>query len=189
MNQLQKQCLNSYFETVSKALHKINLEELITLVDLMKICQEKNGIIFTCGNGGSAATASHFTGDILKGLSFPGKKRFKSICLSDNQAGMMAIANDISYEYIFVEPLKNLLGSNDMLLTFSGSGNSKNILKAIEYGNKRGVPTVSICGFDGGEAKKIARCALHVSVDDMEASEDIHMIMMHAVKKIWMSSL
>lgn len=141
------------------------------------------------GNGGSAANASHAAGDFLKGASFGLEKRFQIICLNDNTPSMMAIANDIGWDDIFIEPLRNLLKPNDIVIGISGSGNSKNILKAIHFANESNAKTIGMTGFNGGELKKISDLSIHSPAMDMEVAEDIHMAVFNMVKKEVMSEL
>jgi len=131
------------------------------------------------GNGGSAATASHFVCDINKGVSLKLQKKFKVLCLNDNIPIMLAYANDISYDSVFIEQLKNFIGNDDLVIGISGSGNSKNILNAIEYANKIGARTFGIIGCDGGKLKDIAQRSLIVRSFDMQKIEDCHMILAH----------
>jgi D-sedoheptulose 7-phosphate isomerase len=133
------------------------------------------------GNGGSASTASHLACDINKGCSIDREKKFKMICLNDSISTMLAYANDLSYEQIFVEQLRNFFDPGDVVIGISGSGNSANVLKAIEYANNNGGITVGLCGFSGGELYRIAQIALLVRVDDMQKVEDIHLVIAHMV--------
>ena len=174
---------SDYVNQVGDTLKQISIHEVDKVVNLIWACYQCNQTIFTCGNGGSGATASHFTGDIIKGLSLNNQKRFKSICLNDTLPGLMAIANDISYSDIFCESLKNFATANDILIAFSGSGNSPNVINAIDYANSCGAITIAICGFDGGHIKTTAQHAIHVPVQDMEIAEDSHIVIVHAIKK------
>jgi D-sedoheptulose 7-phosphate isomerase len=138
------------------------------------------------GNGGSAATASHFACDFNKGASYGygDKNRFKFICLNDNMASLMAYANDVGYEEIFVEQLKNFFNPQDVVIGISGSGNSVNILKAIEYANANNGITIALTGYNGGKLKSIAKYGVHVNIDDMQIVEDLHMTMDHLSMKM-----
>jgi D-sedoheptulose 7-phosphate isomerase len=131
------------------------------------------------GNGGSGATASHFTGDFNKGLSFHKARRFRFICLNDNYATFAAYANDVGYEDVFVEPLKNFLAEGDLVIGISGSGNSPNVLKAVEYANDHGAVTLGLTGYDGGKLKTLARHGVHIPIADMQVTEDLHMVLDH----------
>lgn len=136
------------------------------------------------GNGGSAATASHYCCDFNKGVSYEYEKRFKFMCLSDNTATLTAYANDVSYEMVFVEPLKNFLQPGDLVIGISGSGNSKNVLHAIDYANDHQAITLGITGYSGGALKKKAKYSVNIGVDDMQISEDLHMMLDHLAMKI-----
>ena len=124
---------NDYFNRVSDTLSPLILIQLNRLVNLLLNTREKENTIFIFGNGGSGATASHVTGDFLKGISYGLDKRFRVQCLNDNISGMMAISNDLTYEEIFIEQLKVFLKKDDVVIGISGSGNSANVVKAIEY--------------------------------------------------------
>ena len=178
-----------YIELVKSTLDALDAKALESLVDAFHSTYEKGGNIYTMGNGGSGASASHAAGDFLKGASYGLDKRFKMICLNDNLPSMMAIANDIGWESIFVEPLKNFLSSNDLVIGISGSGNSKNVVNAIEYANEQGATTVAMSGFKGGKISQIATIDVHAPVMDMEVTEDVHMVIFNIVKKQMMARL
>jgi D-sedoheptulose 7-phosphate isomerase len=133
------------------------------------------------GNGGSASTASHWVCDILKGCSYGlTSKPFKILSLNDNLPTLLAYANDVGYEDVFVEQLKNFCKNDDLLIAISGSGNSKNVIKAIEYGRTVGAYTVALTGYSGGKLKELAHLSLHINVNDMQVAEDCHSIIMHS---------
>ena len=178
-----------YIELVKSTLDALDAKALESLVDAFHSTYEKGGNIYTMGNGGSGASASHAAGDFLKGASYGLDKRFKMICLNDKLPSMMAIANDIGWESIFVEPLKNFLSSNDLVIGISGSGNSKNVVNAIEYANEQGATTVAMSGFKGGKISQIATIDVHAPVMDMEVTEDVHMVIFNIVKKQMMARL
>ena len=178
-----------YIDLVKSTLDALDANALESLVDAFHSTYEKRGNIYTMGNGGSGASASHAAGDFLKGASYGLDKRFRMICLNDNLPSMMAIANDIGWESIFVEPLKNFLSSNDLVIGISGSGNSKNVVNAIEYANEQGATTVAMSGFKGGKISQIATIDVHAPVMDMEVTEDVHMVIFNIVKKQMMARL
>lgn len=178
-----------YIELVKSTLDALDAKALESLVDAFHSTYEKGGNIYTMGNGGSGASASHAAGDFLKGASYGLDKRFRMICLNDNLPSMMAIANDIGWESIFVEPLKNFLSSNDLVIGISGSGNSKNVVNAMEYANEQGATTVAMSGFKGGKISQIATIDVHAPVMDMEVTEDVHMVIFNIVKKQMMARL
>jgi D-sedoheptulose 7-phosphate isomerase len=178
-----------YIDLVKSTLDALDPKALDTLVEAFHTTYEKGGNIYTMGNGGSGASASHAAGDFLKGASYGLDKRFKMICLNDNLPSMMAIANDIGWESIFVEPLKNFLGEDDLVIGISGSGNSKNVVNALEYANAKGATTVAMSGFKGGKISQIATINVHAPVMDMEVTEDVHMVIFNIVKKQMMARL
>lgn len=178
-----------YIDLVKSTLDALDPKALEALVEAFHTTYEKGGNIYTMGNGGSGASASHAAGDFLKGASYGLDKRFKMICLNDNLPSMMAIANDIGWESIFVEPLKNFLSEDDLVIGISGSGNSKNVVNALEYANAKGATTVAMSGFKGGKISEIATINVHAPVMDMEVTEDVHMVIFNIVKKQMMARL
>jgi D-sedoheptulose 7-phosphate isomerase len=180
---------DAYFTRVSETLDKLDLNSLEKFVDVILEAREKENTIFIFGNGGSGATASHVAGDFIKGISYQLEKRFRVHCLNDNISGLMAISNDLSYEEIFVEPLKAFLRKGDVVIGISGSGNSANVVKALEYAKNQGAYTVAICGFKGGKIKELADLVVLAPVNDMEVTEDVHIIVFHAIKQILMRTL
>ncbi len=178
-----------YFNRVSDVLAHLNIDSIERLVDLLLSAREKGNTIYIFGNGGSGATASHVTGDFLKGISYGLDKRFRVQCLNDNISGMMAISNDLSYEEIFIEQLKVFLKKEDVVIGISGSGNSANVVKAMSFAKDHGASTVAFCGYKGGKIKDMADLAIHASVQDMEITEDIHIIIFHAIKQVMMKKL
>lgn len=153
-----------------------NFEKMVR--EIMAAYHEQRNI-FVMGNGGSGSTASHWTCDINKGCCLELEKKFKMICLNDNIPTLMAYANDISYDDIFVEPLKNFFRPDDVVIGISGSGNSTNVLKAIEYARTNQGRTIGLCGFQGGKLHDMVDIPLLARVNDMQKVEDIHMIIVH----------
>ncbi|MGA0303467.1 MAG: SIS domain-containing protein [Schleiferiaceae bacterium] len=178
-----------YIDLVKSTLDALDPKALGALVEAFHTTYEKGGNIYTMGNGGSGASASHAAGDFLKGASYGLDKRFRMICLNDNLPSMMAIANDIGWESIFVEPLKNFLSPDDLVIGISGSGNSENVVNALEYANAQGATTVAMSGFKGGKISEIATINVHAPVMDMEVTEDVHMVIFNIVKKQMMARL
>jgi len=171
--------LKSYLTELRDIFTKVNTKEFEDFIEELIGAYERQSHIFICGNGGSACTSSHFTSDINKGVSYGKDKRFKIICLNDNIPIMLAYANDISYDEVFVEQLKNFLKHGDLVIGVSGSGNSNNVLKAIEYANKNGGKTFGICGFEGGRLKNIAQKSIVINSNDIQKVEDLHLIVFH----------
>ena len=179
----------NYIDLVKTTLDALDPKALEALIEAFHTTYQNGGTIYTMGNGGSGASASHAAGDFLKGASYGLDKRFRMICLNDNLPSMMAIANDIGWDHIFIEPLKNFIGPNDLVIGISGSGNSKNVVNALEYANAQGVTTVAMSGFKGGKISELATINVHAPVMDMEVTEDIHMVIFNIVKKQMMSRL
>jgi D-sedoheptulose 7-phosphate isomerase len=178
-----------YIDLVKSTLDALDPKALDALVEAFHATYEKGGNIYTMGNGGSGASASHAAGDFLKGASYGLDKRFRMICLNDNLPSMMAIANDVGWDSIFIEPLKNFLKPEDLVIGISGSGNSKNVVNALEYANAQGATTVAMSGFKGGKISEIATINVHAPVMDMEVTEDVHMVIFNIVKKQMMARL
>ncbi len=171
--------INNYLTRLQDTISNLDRSEIENFINLLLRKRDEGKQIFIMGNGGSASTASHFYCDYNKGLSYQYEKKFKFICLNDNIPSMLAYANDVNYEDIFVEQLKNLLNEGDVVIALSGSGNSKNVVKAVEYANLNKAITVALTGFDGGILKKITKYSINANVNNMQLSEDIHMIMCH----------
>ncbi len=176
--------INNYLSRLQNCIDNLDRKEIDTFIKLLLQVRDEGRTIFILGNGGSAATASHFCCDFNKGMSYGLDKKFKMICLNDNVATMMAYANDVSYENIFVEPLKNFFKEGDMVIGISGSGNSKNVLKAIEYANEHNGLTIGLTGYNGGDLKKIAKYSVNANINNMQITEDIHMIFCHMIYDI-----
>lgn len=140
--------------------------------------------IYTLGNGGSASTASHMASDLNKGASRHDAPRFRAVALTDNIPLMLAWGNDSSYDDIFVEQLKNHLEKGDVVIGISGSGNSTNVLRAIEYANKKGAVTIGLTGFDGGKLAKMAKISYVVPSQTMQQIEDVHLLIEHMLSMI-----
>lgn len=143
--------------------------------------------VFVMGNGGSATTASHWTCDINKSCRRAGQ-RFQMICLNDNVPSLLAYANDLSFQDVFVEQLKGLLEPGDLVVGISGSGNSMNVVRALEYARASGAKTAGIVGFSGGKVAAIVDVVVHVPVNDMQLVEDTHVVMMHMCMKQLMAN-
>ncbi len=136
------------------------------------------------GNGGSGSTASHLACDLNKGACLHAEKKFHVMALTDNLPTIMAIANNIGYDAVFVEQLKNFVRPGDVVVGISGSGNSRNVLKAVEFARQQGCTTIGVCGYDGGKLKPMVDCCFHVKVPDMQIAEDVHMILVHVLMRV-----
>lgn len=172
--------IKNYIETVIDSCKRINHCEITDIYDILVKINNVGGKIFICGNGGSASTASHFKTDFNKAFSIA-KKTMPAICLADNVSTLTAISNDYSYDDVFIYQLKYLLNEKDVLIIISGSGNSNNVIKAAEYAKKKGNTVISLVGFDGGKLKTISDYSLHVSVNNMQVSEDLQILFCHLI--------
>ena len=179
-----KKRIEKYIELEKRILDSLVKEEINEVMNVLEDARISGKRIFICGNGGSASTASHLECDFNKGISYEQEIKYDIECLSDNVPMLMAIANDIGYDDIFVVPLKNKLKKGDLVIGISGSGNSENILRAINYANSLGVNTIAFTGYDGGKLKKIAKYNIHVKIDNMQIVEDIHLILNHMMMYI-----
>ena len=137
--------------------------------------------IYAIGNGGSASTASHFVNDMGKGASIGRETRFKTIPLTDNVEWMTALSNDLCYEDVYVEQLKNFAEPGDILLAISGSGNSENVLRAVRYANEVGCVTIGFTGFEGGKLRELVQHCIVIPSDHMGRIEDMHLILQHMI--------
>jgi D-sedoheptulose 7-phosphate isomerase len=170
---------DEYLGGVKAALESLPLEKIRGIADVLKNARDDGKQVFVFGNGGSAATASHLANDLAKGAVSGDGKRFKVLCLSDNIPLMLAWGNDTAFENIFVEQLKNFIGKGDVVVGISGSGNSSNVLKAVEYANAKGATTIGLTGMGGGKLKILAQHAIVVDSDHMGRVEDVHMVIVH----------
>jgi D-sedoheptulose 7-phosphate isomerase len=159
----------------------IDRDAVRAVVDRLFACWSAGGTTYLIGNGGSAATASHMMNDLLKCTLVAGQPRFRSVALTDNVPAMTAFANDMSYEEIFVEPLRALLEPGDVLIALSGSGNSPNVLRAIAYAREVGAATVGLCGDTGGKLAGLADLAVKIPAARIGQQEDGHLILNHVI--------
>lgn len=177
--------MRRYIETEIGVLQNLDLQQIDSAINAVLEARARGGTIYTLGNGGSAATASHMVCDLAKGCSEAlGGAKFRVECLSDNTPIMMAIANDYCYEDIFLRQLQDKLRSEDLVIAISGSGNSENVVRAVQYAKEIGAPVIGITGYDGGRVKKLADYSMHVDIDDMQISEDVHLIFDHMMMRV-----
>lgn len=177
----------AFLERVGQELLRVDVAQIQQLADLIHQCYLRDRCVFICGNGGSGSNASHFCEDLGKStlrredFDNDAKKRLKVLSLTDNTPYILAWANDEGYDRIFVEQLKNLASPGDLLIAISGSGNSPNVLRAVDWANRRGLTTVGCTGYSGGKLKTLAQHSLHVPLDDMGMVESIHLTIFHWV--------
>ncbi len=180
--------LKSYKEKSLGVMQRISEDEVAQLITLLADAREANRQIFLCGNGGSASTASHFANDLGKGASWTREHRFRVLALTDNVSWITALANDTDYSQIFVEQLKNYASSDDLLIAFSGSGNSPNVLEAVQWANENSVLTVGITGRPGGKLGEMARYPIFVESSHMGHIEEGHFLIQHLVGYYFMET-
>ena len=177
----------AFLERVGEELKRVDPAEIKRLADLMYDCYERGRFIFVIGNGGSGSNASHFCEDIGKGtlrredFDNDKKKRVRILSLTDNTPYILAWGNDEGFERVFLEQLKNLASPGDLLIAISGSGNSPNILRAVEWANRHDLKTFGCTGFSGGKLQTLAHHNFHVPLDDMGIVESIHLAAFHWV--------
>ena len=177
----------AFLERVGRELLRVDPREVETLADAIHDCYLQGRFVFVIGNGGSGSNASHFCEDVGKGtltradFENEAKKRVRILSLTDNTPYILAWGNDEGFERVFVEQLKNLAGPGDLLIAISGSGNSPNVLRAVDWANRHELTTFGCTGFDGGKLRQLAQQSLHVPLDDMGIVESIHLTAFHWV--------
>lgn len=177
-----------YRKQLIETINGLDLAKVDQAIEWFKKARANDRHIFTCGNGGSASTASHFVCDILKGASYNRKVRFRIMALTDSLPTLTAYSNDVGYECVFVEQLKNFAQPGDILLAISGSGNSPNVLRAVEYANSIGCRTIGFTGRDGGKLGPLTQLNIQISVPHMGRIEDAHMIVCHMIGYYFMDT-
>ncbi len=171
----------SYLNQTITYLQKMPAQDIEAVVDVLKQARSKGNTVFVIGNGGSASTASHCACDLSKNTIQSGLPRIKCVALTDSLPTITAYANDFDYSSIFVEQLKNLAQSSDALIGFSGSGNSPNVVKAMEWAKENGLTVIAIGGRDGGKMKNLADISIIAPTDVMAQIEDAHLTIKHII--------
>ena len=184
-----KNQIQDYIALEMETLKKLDVDSIDLAMNLIMKADENKKKIYIFGNGGSSATASHFQNDFNKGISEYVDTKFNFTCLNDNVATLMAIANDIGFEEVFRFQLKNKLEEGDLVIAISGSGNSKNVILAVEYAKSLGNQVIGLTGYDGGKLKELSDVSLHADVMSMQVTEDIHMIFDHLIMSIFYKTL
>lgn len=168
-----------YFFRLQRMLAGVDTAAIARVAEIFHNAWVEGRTVYVIGNGGSAATASHMACDLSKGTAAPGRNRLRVVSLADNVAWLTAIGNDLDYHSIFTEPLENQFRPDDVLLAISASGNSPNIVKAVEWANAHGGKTVAFCGFSGGKINASAQVSVHFPSHDYGPVEDGHLILNH----------
>jgi D-sedoheptulose 7-phosphate isomerase len=169
----------NYIRELTQNLKAYDLNELAAFARELERVRKQKRTVYIMGNGGSAATASHIANDFSKTASVDGCPRVKALSLADNVSLLTAIANDISYDEVFVEQMKTLLQPGDLVVLISGSGNSPNVVRAADYARERGIKVVGLLGFNGGKLKDKVDILLHVKSSQYGVVEDAHLSVGH----------
>lgn len=177
-----------YKAELLETIESIPLDKVSLAIEWFKEARAGGRQIFVCGNGGSAATASHFVCDMVKGASYNRPSRFRIMALTDSLPTITAYSNDVSYDCVFVEQLKNFAQPGDLVMAISGSGNSPNVLAAMEYANSIGCRTIALTGRDGGKLGPMAQLNIQAPAPHMGRIEDAHMIVCHMIGYYFMDS-
>lgn len=172
---------DQYKSELLRTIDSVDLGKVDQAIDWFKEARTAGRAIFVCGNGGSASTASHFVCDMVKGCSYNKPTRFRMQALTDSLPTLTAYSNDVSYDSVFVEQLKNFAQTGDIVMGISGSGNSPNVLRAMEYASSIGCKTLALTGRDGGKLGPMANLNIQVPVPHMGRIEDAHMIVCHMI--------
>ncbi len=175
-----------YKQALLQAIDSLDLEKVGRAIEILRQTRDQGRRIFVCGNGGSASTASHFATDLVKGASYGRSTRFRILALTDSLPTISAYSNDVSYECIFAEQLKNFAEPGDVLIGISSSGNSPNVLRAMEYGNSIGCQTIALTGQKGGLLGPLAQLEIQVTHPHTGRIEDLHMMVLHMISYYFM---
>lgn len=181
--------IRRYLELEQDTLRALDTAEISRTAAFLEQCLREERTIYLFGNGGSAATASHFAVDFNKGISEFTEQKFRLHCLNDNYPTIMAIANDISYDEVFRFQLRGRLRPGDVVMALSGSGNSKNVLNAVEYAREQGCTVIGLTGYDGGRLYGMSDYHLHVPVMSIQVSEDVHMMYDHMLVAVLLEAI
>jgi D-sedoheptulose 7-phosphate isomerase len=174
--------MNDYMKELNSAVSSLPIAELQKIAAILVKARDSGKMIYIFGNGDSATNALHLVMDLNKGTKVEGKKLFKAMTLNENVPLMTAWTNDTSYEMVFKGQLENFLQAGDVAIGISGSGNSPNVIKAIEFARSKGAVTVGFTAMGGGKLKSAAEHCIVVNTNSMEIAEDIHFIIGHMIK-------
>lgn len=173
--------ISRYLATLEQTVQAHDWSSVARLAEALEECWRADRQVFLCGNGGSAANAVHLANDFLYGIDKPAGRGLRVIALAANTAVLTCLANDVAYAEVFTRQLRVLARRGDILIALSGSGNSPNIIHALEAGRELGLTTFAILGYSGGKALKLAEHPIHFVVEDMQIAEDLQMIVGHMV--------
>lgn len=170
-----------YRSLLSHALDKIDHDKVALAIDWLRQARDEGRQIFVCGNGGSAATASHLAGDLVHSASISAGKRFRAICLNDSVPAITALANDDSFLRVYEFPLENFARRDDLLIVLSGSGNSANLVEAVRRGKGIGCRSIAMTGRDGGRLGALTDLHINIQEQHMGRIQDAHMAVCHMI--------
>jgi len=179
--------INEYVQRLQAELERVDKKEIQAWADLVYEAWQNGRFVYVIGNGGSGTTASHISEDLGKSslrqddLRDETKKRLKILSLTDNLGWILALGNDVGYDQIFVQQLMNYGSKGDLLIAISGSGNSPNILAAVDWAHRHGLKTFGLTGYDGGKLRRTQQAGMHVPLNDMGMVESIHLCLFHWV--------
>jgi D-sedoheptulose 7-phosphate isomerase len=181
MEQINSEIIGNYMDEVRAVINKMPTDRILRVVDVINEARENGKRIYIFGNGGSAATASHFACDLSKGAIRSDKPRIKAFSLNDTVPQVSAWANDSDYEFVFSEQVENYVELGDVVIAISGSGNSLNVLNGIATARTKGAITIGLTAFDGGNLRGMVDIAIVAPVFSMEQAEDIHLMLGHVI--------
>lgn len=173
--------IEAYLDSIHNTITKLPLEEIAHAIAVLQWARMNDKQVFIMGNGGSAATASHFACDLAKGTLLPDRPRFRVIALTDSMPLFSALANDFGYEHVFTEQLASLVRKGDVVVAISGSGNSMNVVNAVKYARQIQATTIGLLGFDGGLLKDLVDISIRVPNHTYEQVEDLHLMLAHLI--------
>ena len=172
-----------YLESLSRSLRSVSVADLTDVAAILETAYRSHRTMYSCGNGGSAATASHFAVDVSKNTRVPGVAPVRAVSLVDHVPALTAWANDVGYDEVFSGQLAGLSAPGDVIVAISTSGNSPNVLRALAYGREHGMRTVGLLGPTGGRARHLCDAWVAAPADSIEEQEDIHMTMVHLLTR------
>ena len=173
--------IKAYLDSIHSSIEKLPFEEIGHAIAVLQWARMNDKQVFIMGNGGSAATASHFACDLAKGTLIPDRPRFRVLALTDSMPLFSALANDFGYEYVFAEQLANLVRKGDVVVGISGSGDSLNVVHAVKYARQIEATTIGLLGFDGGLLKDLVDISILVPNRTYEQIEDLHLMLAHLI--------
>lgn len=175
------EAMKDYIDEEIRVMAQLDVAAISEAMNEVAAASDRGSMIYTLGNGGSASTASHIVNDFAKGVYEKTKMPLRFICLSDNVSTLTAVANDISYEDCYAFQLRDRVKKGDLLIAISGSGNSENVIRAVQYAKECGARIIGMTGYSGGRLKELSDVSLHVPINNMQIVEDLHMMFDHVM--------